>query len=88
MRTTAIPSMLEVLARNYANRNLCCQMYEIATEYRKQGGPDDLPDESEAVLIGMSGGESDFYRLKGCLLYTSYVWGFPKPKLTLKAWSI
>lgn len=65
MRTTAIPSMLEVLARNYANRNLCCQMYEIATEYRKQDGPDDLPDESEAVLIGMYGGESDFYRLKG-----------------------
>lgn len=65
MRTTAIPSMLEVLARNYANRNLCCQMYEIATEYRKQGGPDDLPDESEAVLVGMYGGESDFYRLKG-----------------------
>lgn len=33
MRTTAIPSMLNVLSLNYNNRNSAAYMYELATEY-------------------------------------------------------
>ena len=33
MRTTAIPSMLDVLARNYHNRNMDVAFYELATQY-------------------------------------------------------
>ncbi len=33
MRTTALPSMLETLARNYNNRNASAALFEIASEY-------------------------------------------------------
>ena len=64
MRTIAIPSMLEVLARNYNNRNLSMRAFEIATEYTPTQ-PDQLPIESKQLLIGMYGGDSDFFLLKG-----------------------
>ena len=64
MRTTALPSMLEVLARNYNGRNPEAALYEIATEYRPTG-PDTLPEEKQAVVIGLYGPQADFYALKG-----------------------
>ena len=63
MRTTTLPSMLEVLARNYNNRNAAFMGYELSNEYIKRGR-DELPDENIQVTIGMYGGY-DFYRLKG-----------------------
>ena len=64
MRTIAIPSMLEVLARNYNNRNLSMRAYEIATEYTPTQ-PEQLPVESKQLLIGMYGEGCDFFALKG-----------------------
>ena len=64
MRTTAIPSMLEVLSRNYNNRNPQAWMYEIATVYLPKG-KDVQPDELNKIVIGLYGGNSDFYTLKG-----------------------
>ena len=64
MRTTAIPSMLDILSRNYNNRNPSAALYEIATEYIPQG-EDTLPIERQKVLIGMYGENADFYALKG-----------------------
>ncbi len=63
MRTTAIPSMMEALARNYNNRNKEAALFEIATEYRPTADP--LPEETAHVVIGAYGDEMDFYRLKG-----------------------
>ena len=64
MRTTALPSMLEVLSRNYSNRNLCASMFELAAEYVPTA-PDQLPEERQKIIIGMYGGTFDFYALKG-----------------------
>jgi len=64
MRTTAIPSMLEVLARNYNNRNLSANLFEIATEYVPTTA-DKLPEENQKILIGMYGENADYYAIKG-----------------------
>ncbi|MEG1448620.1 MAG: phenylalanine--tRNA ligase subunit beta, partial [Oscillospiraceae bacterium] len=64
MRTTAIPSMLEVLSRNYNNRNENCSFYEFATEYIPTT-TDKLPIEKKILTIGMYGNNKDFYTLKG-----------------------
>lgn len=63
MRTTAIPSMLEILSRNYNNRNAKAWLYEIATVYLPNG-KDQQPDEDSKVMIGLYG-DCDFYTLKG-----------------------
>ncbi len=64
MRTTAIPSMMEVLSRNYNNRNPSAWMYEVATEYHPKG-EDQLPDEIPNVVIGLYGSDADYFTLKG-----------------------
>lgn len=64
MRTTAIPSMLEVLSRNYNNRNTAASLFEIATTY-KSNGTEELPDENEYIILGMYGDKKNYYTLKG-----------------------
>ena len=65
MRTTAIPSMLEVLARNnnFSNENV--GLFENATVYIPREA-NDLPNENKVVTIGMYG-NTDFYRFKGII---------------------
>ena len=64
MRTTAIPSMLDILAKNYNNRNAEARLFEIATEYiPTELGK--LPIEKNAILIGAYGKEEDFFTIKG-----------------------
>ena len=85
MRTSTIPSMLDVLAFNYNNRNDKACLFEIAKEYlpaqeekpyingdtlassgkKKHRYEYSLPDEPQRLTIGMYGGNSDFYTLKG-----------------------
>ena len=62
MRTTAIPSMLETLARNYNNRNQSAALYEIAKEYVKTD--DVMPKEPKKLVIGRYGDGVDFYTVK------------------------
>lgn len=64
MRTTTIPSMLEVLAFNYNNRNEKACLFEIGKEYLPVDGQE-LPDEPQRLTVGMYGGNTDFYDLKG-----------------------
>lgn len=64
MRTTTLPSMLETLAFNYANRNLSARLYETGTVYFPHG-KGELPDEKFKITIGSYGGNEDFYNLKG-----------------------
>ena len=64
MRTTVIPSMLDVLSRNYNNRNAEASLFEISNEYI-WNGPEVLPDENKMVTLGMYGSKCDFFALKG-----------------------
>ena len=63
MRTTVLPSMLEILTRNFNFRNKAAMLYEIGKIYLKK--PDGLADEPKVVSIGMYGPDIDFFRLKG-----------------------
>ena len=63
MRTTVLPSMLEILTRNYNFRNKAAFLYEIGRIYLKR--EDGLADEPKIVSIGLYGPETDFYKLKG-----------------------
>lgn len=64
MRTTTLPSMLDVLATNYKNRNASAWLYEMGKEYLPTT-PDTLPQEPDRLTIGAYGGDMDFFRLKG-----------------------
>jgi len=74
MRTTAIPSMLDVLARNYNNRNMDVALYEVATQYTPQG-EESLPIEKPMIILGEYGDNSDFFSLKGAVEELFYVVG-------------
>ena len=63
MRTTALPSMLEIIARNYNFNNANVKLFEVATVYIPTT-PDKLPNENKVLSIGMYGG-CDFYTIKG-----------------------
>jgi glucosamine-6-phosphate deaminase len=63
MRTTALPSMLEVIARNYNFNNANVKLFEIATVYIPTT-PDALPNENKVLTAGIYG-NCDFYTMKG-----------------------
>ena len=69
MRTTALPSMLETLARNYSYRNKAAKLYEIATVYKPVAGRD-LADERPMLSLGAYGAGMDFFALKGVVEQT------------------
>ena len=66
MRTTTLPSMLEVLSRNYNNRNMEAALYEIGTIYLPDEDSKKLPQEKQFIALGMYG-NADFYSLKGAV---------------------
>ncbi len=63
MRTTTIPSMLEILSKNYNFRNSSASLYEIATKYIPTTS-DKLPEEKKDITIGIYGNDCDFYSVK------------------------
>ena len=63
MRTTILPSMLEILTRNYNYRNKSAALYEIGRIYLKRD--DGLADEPKIVSMGAYGPEMNFFRIKG-----------------------
>ena len=64
MRTTALPSMLDIISRNYNNRNPEARLYEIAKEYIPTS-KEALPIEKTKVILGFYGKDEDFYTIKG-----------------------
>ena len=64
MRTIALPSMLEILSRNYAYHNKSVKLYELAKIYVPVEGSV-LPDEPKMLLLGAYGENMDFFALKG-----------------------
>lgn len=64
MRTTILPSMLEVLSRNYNHKNPEAYLYEIGTVYEPtEAGK--LPIERQKAVIGIYSNGADYYTLKG-----------------------
>ncbi len=66
MRTTTLPSMLEVLARNYNYRSRSARLYEVGKIYLP-GGPDGLANEPKMLTLGAYGEEMDFFTMKGAV---------------------
>lgn len=66
MRTTTLPSMLEVLARNWNNRNKAAWLYELGRIYMP-GGEDGLAMEAQILTLGAYGNGMDFFTMKGAV---------------------
>ena len=64
MRTTTLPSMLDILARNYNYRNRDVRLYELGRIYLP-GHEDGLATEAKVLTLGAYGEGFDFYDLKG-----------------------
>ena len=70
MRTTTLPSMLEILTRNYNFRNKSAYLYELGrTYFAKPNGPDasGAADEPKVLSLGAYGSGVDFFSLKGAV---------------------
>ena len=65
MRTTTLPSMLEILTRNYNFRNTSAKLYELGRVYFKRA--DGLADEPKVLTLGAYGDGMDFFALKGAV---------------------
>ena len=83
MRTTILPSMLEILTRNYNYRNPSARLYEIGRTYHKRA--DGLADEPKTVSLGAYGPGLDFFTLKGWVEELLEGLDTPKPRFTREA---
>ena len=63
MRTTTLPSMLEILTRNCNFHNASARLYELGRVYFKRA--DGLADEPKILSLGTYGPDTDFFTLKG-----------------------
>ena len=64
MRTIALPSMMDILSRNYAYHNKSVKLYEVAKIYLPVEGQK-LPEEPKMLLLGTYGANETFFTLKG-----------------------
>ena len=64
MRTTALPSMLDILSRNNAYHNKCAKLYELAKVYIPVEGKT-LPEEPKILMLGTYGAGETFFSIKG-----------------------
>ena len=64
MRTTALPSMLDILSRNSAYHNKAAKLYELAKIYLPTEG-EVLPKEPKILVLGTYGAGETFFTLKG-----------------------
>ena len=64
MRTTSLPSMLEILERNNNFKNEAVSLFEIAKIYLPKESAEELPDEKQVLTLGAYG-KVGFYALKG-----------------------
>ena len=64
MRTIALPSMLDILSRNFAYHNKAVKLYELAKIYLPVEGQV-LPEEPKMLVLGTYGANETFFTLKG-----------------------
>lgn len=77
MRTTLIPSILEVLSRNQNRSIEVCKVFEISNIFIPKSQPmTELPIERLTLGMGQYGEDVDFYSLKGQLEALFSVFGF------------
>ncbi|MBR0312443.1 MAG: phenylalanine--tRNA ligase subunit beta, partial [Oscillospiraceae bacterium] len=65
MRTTILPSMLEIVTRNYNYRNKAARLYELGKIYLPR--TDGLADEPKVLALGAYGDGIDFFSFKGAV---------------------
>ena len=65
MRTTILPSMLEIIARNHSYRNKSARLYELGKIYLLR--EDGLADEPKYLSLGAYGDGVDFFSFKGSI---------------------
>lgn len=65
MRTTILPSMLEIVARNLSYRNKSARLYELGKIYLPR--EDGLADEPKYLSLGAYGDGADFFSFKGSI---------------------
>ena len=78
MRTTVLPSMLEILTRNVNVRNREAWLYEIGKIYLKK--PDGTADEPKILSLGAFGPGVSFFTVKGWVeeLFAALALGEPR----------
>ncbi|MCX4371290.1 MAG: phenylalanine--tRNA ligase subunit beta [Dysosmobacter sp.] len=64
MRTTTLPSMLEILARNCHYRNKAVRLYELGRTYFAKDDGSGMADEPKVLSMG-GYGDMDFFDMKG-----------------------
>ena len=67
MRTTTLPSMLEILARNCHYRNKAVRLYELGRTYFPKNDGSGMADEPKVLSLGAYGGGMDFFEMKGAV---------------------
>ena len=68
MRTTTVPSMLQILSNNFNKKNEEVRLFDISRKYKNVNNKiekEELPEEDIVLTIGMYGDNIDFFRLKG-----------------------
>ena len=82
MRTIALPSMLDILSRNFAYHNKAVKLYELAKIYLPVDGQA-LPEEPKMLVLGTYGANETFFTLKGEL--EAILKGLRMPKASYEA---
>ena len=82
MRTTALPSMLDILSRNNAYHNKVAKLYELAKIYVPVAD-ELLPEESKILMLGTYGANETFFTIKGEL--EAILEGLRMPKASYEA---
>jgi len=82
MRTIALPSMLDILSRNFAYHNKAVKLYELAKIYLPAEGQV-LPQEPKMLVMGTYGAGETFFTLKGEL--EAVLKGLNMPKASYEA---
>ena len=82
MRTTALPSMLDILSRNNAYHNKSAKLYELAKIYLPVEG-EVLPEEPKILILGTYGANENFFSIKGEL--EAILTGLRMPKASYTA---
>ena len=67
MRTTTLPSMLEILTRNYNFRNKSAKLYELGRTYFAKNDGSGMANEPKVLSLGAYGADMDFFTLKGAV---------------------
>ena len=70
MRPSTIPSMLTILANNFAKKNKNVGLFDISRTYKNINGSiqkGEIAEENTILTIGMYGEKVDFYILKGII---------------------